>query len=139
MEETNVKDEIIQGRAVTKEVINEVSEKIEKERKERLVSEMTDVVKDSQFERKYSLLKLQYRRDAENVAKDELKKKSALDDSLAAGNVKTPEDYNKTKSEIEKESQEAYKKLKEEYQEQLSQLRKLYPWHYTDWSEFVRG
>ena len=80
--EKDIKDEVRNGRLVTKEVAEAAAQKIADERKEKLTEEMVRSITNSEYSRKRQLLNLQKARETEKVVKDKLVKLSSLDDDL---------------------------------------------------------
>lgn len=124
--EKDIKDEVRNGRIVTKEVAEAAAQKIADDRKEKLTEEMVRSITNSEYSRKRQLLNLQKARETEKVVKDKLVKLSSLDDDLKEGKH-TPESYNKTVEAINKEEREATSKISTEYSELFDQLQSQYP------------
>lgn len=124
--EKDIKDEVRNGRIVTKEVAEAAAQKIADDRKEKLTEEMVRSITNSEYSRKRQLLNLQKARETEKVVKDKLVKLSSLDDDLKEGKH-TPESYNKAVEAINKEEREATSKINTEYSELFDQLQSQYP------------
>ena len=124
--EKDIKDEVRNGRIVTKEVAEAAAKKIADDRKEKLTEEMVRSITNSEYSRKRQLLNLQKARETEKVVKDKLVKLSSLDDDLKEGKH-TPESYNKAVEAINKEEREATGKINTEYSELFDQLQSQYP------------
>lgn len=124
--EKDIKDEVRNGRLVTKEVAEAAAQKIADERKEKLTEEMVRSITNSEYSRKRQLLNLQKARETEKVVKDKLVKLSSLDDDLKEGKH-TPESYNKAVEAINKEERDATSKINTEYSELFDQLQSQYP------------
>ena len=124
--EKDIKDEVRNGRIVTKEVAEAAAQKIADDRKEKLTEEMVRSITNSEYSRKRQLLNLQKTRETEKVVKDKLVKLSSLDDDLKEGKH-TPESYNKAVEAINKEERDATSKINTEYSELFDQLQSQYP------------
>lgn len=124
--EKDIKDEVRNGRIVTKEVAEAAAQKIADDRKEKLTEEMVRSITNSEYSRKRQLLNLQKARETEKVVKDKLVKLSSLDDDLKEGKH-TPESYNKAVEAINKEERDANSKINTEYSELFDQLQSQYP------------
>ena len=124
--EKDIKDEVRNGRIVTKEVAEAAAQKIADDRKEKLTEEMVISITKSEYSRKRQLLNLQKARETEKVVKDKLVKLSSLDDDLKEGKL-TPESYNKAVEAINKEERDATSKISTEYSELFDQLQSQYP------------
>ena len=124
--EKDIKDEVRNGRLVTKEVAEAAAQKIADDRKEKLTEEMVRSITNSEYSRKRQLLNLQKARETEKVVKDKLVKLSSLDDDLKEGKH-TPESYNKAVEAINKEERDATSKINTEYSELFDQLQSQYP------------
>lgn len=124
--EKDIKDEVRNGRIVTKEVAEAAAQKIADDRKEKLTEEMVRSITNSEYSRKRQLLNLQKARETEKVVKDKLVKLSSLDDDLKEGKH-TPESYNKAVEAINKEERDATSKINTEYSELFDQLQSQYP------------
>ena len=124
--EKDIKDEVRNGRIVTKEVAEAAAQKIADDRKEKLTEEMVRSITNSEYSRKRQLLNLQKARETEKVVKDKLVKLSSLDDDLKEGKH-TPESYNKAAEVIEKDCREESRKIDSEYSELNDQLIQQYP------------
>ena len=124
--EKDIKDEVRNGRTVTKEVAEAAAQKIADDRKEKLTEEMVRSITNSEYSRKRQLLNLQKARETEKVVKDKLVKLSSLDDDLKEGKH-TPESYNKAVEAINKEERDATSKINTEYSELFDQLQSQYP------------
>ena len=122
----NIKDEVRNGRLVTKEVAQAAAQKIADDRQEKLTEEMVKSITNSEYKRKRQLLKLQKNRENEKISKEKLTKVTALDEELKAGSH-TPESYRKANEAIEKEERDALRKVDEEYYELENQLESQYP------------
>ena len=122
----DIKDEVRNGRVVTKEIAEAAAKKIADERQEKLTDEMVKSITNSEYKRKKELLKLQKNRDIEKVSKDKLTKVTALDEELKAGSH-TPESYRKANDLLDKEENDAVRKINDEYYELGNQLEAQYP------------
>ena len=122
----NIKDEVRNGRVVTKEIAEAAAKKVADDRQEKLTEEMVKSITNSEYKRKKQLLKLQKNRDIEKISKEKLTKVTALDEELKAGSH-TPESYRKANEAIEKEERDSLRKVDEEYYELENQLESQYP------------
>lgn len=122
----DIKDEVRNGRVVTKEIAEAAAKKVADDRQEKLTEEMVKSITNSEYKRKKQLLKLQKNRDIEKVSKEKLTKVTALDEELKAGSH-TPESYRKANEAIEKEERDSLRKVDEEYYELENQLESQYP------------
>ena len=122
----NIKDEVRNGRLVTKEVAQAAAQKIADDRQQKLTEEMVKSITNSEYKRKKQLLKLQKNRENEKISKEKLTKVTALDEELKAGSH-TPESYRKANDAIEKEERDALRKVDEEFYELENQLESQYP------------
>lgn len=122
----DIKDEVRNGRVVTKEIAEAAAKKVADDRQEKLTEEMVKSITNSEYKRKKQLLKLQKNRDIEKVSKEKLTKVTALDEELKAGSH-TPESYRKANEAIEKEERDSLRKIDEEYYELENQLESQYP------------
>ena len=122
----DIKDEVRNGRVVTKEIAEAAAKKVADDRQEKLTEEMVKSITNSEYKRKKQLLKLQKNRDIEKVSKEKLTKVTALDEELKAGSH-TPESYRKANEVIEKEERDSLRKVDEEYYELENQLESQYP------------
>lgn len=122
----DIKDEVRNGRVVTKEIAEAAAKKVADDRQEKLTEEMVKSITNSEYKRKKQLLKLQKNRDIEKVSKEKLTKVTALDEELKAGSH-TPESYRKANEAIEKEERDALRKVDEEFYELENQLESQYP------------
>ena len=122
----DIKEEVRNGRDVTKEIAEAAAKKVADDRQEKLTEEMVKSITNSEYKRKKQLLKLQKNRENEKISKDKLTKVTALDEELKAGSH-TPESYRKANEAIEKEERDALRKVDEEYYELENQLESQYP------------
>lgn len=122
----DIKDEVRNGRVVTKEIAEAAAKKVADDRQEKLTEEMVKSITNSEYKRKKQLLKLQKNRDIEKISKEKLTKVTALDEELKAGSH-TPESYRKANEAIEKEERDALRKVDEEFYELENQLESQYP------------
>ena len=122
----DIKEEVRNGRVVTKEIAEAAAKKVADDRQEKLTDEMVKSITNSEYKRKKQLLKLQKNRENEKISKDKLTKVTALDEELKAGSH-TPESYRKANEAIEKEERDALRKVEEEYYELENQLESQYP------------
>ena len=122
----DIKDEVRNGRVVTKEIAEAAAKKVADDRQEKLTEEMVKSITNSEYKRKKQLLKLQKNRDIEKISKEKLTKVTALDEELKAGSH-TPESYRKANEAIEKEERDSLRKIDEEYYELENQLESQYP------------
>lgn len=122
----DIKEEVRNGRVVTKEIAEAAAKKVADDRQEKLTEEMVKSITNSEYKRKKQLLKLQKNRDIEKTSKEKLTKVTALDEELKAGSH-TPESYRKANEAIEKEERDALRKVDEEYYELENQLESQYP------------
>lgn len=122
----DIKEEVRNGRVVTKEIAEAAAKKVADDRQEKLTEEMVKSITNSEYKRKKQLLKLQKNRDIEKISKEKLTKVTALDEELKAGSH-TPESYRKANEAIEKEERDALRKVDEEYYELENQLESQYP------------
>ena len=122
----DIKEEVRNGRVVTKEIAEAAAKKVADDRHEKLTDEMVKSITNSEYKRKKQLLKLQKNRENEKISKDKLTKVTALDEELKAGSH-TPESYRKANEAIEKEERDALRKVDEEYYELENQLESQYP------------
>ena len=122
----DIKDEVRNGRVVTKEIAEAAAKKVADDRQEKLTEEMVKSITNSEYKRKKQLLKLQKNRENEKISKEKLTKVTALDEELKAGSH-TPESYRKANEAIEKEERDALRKVDEEYYELENQLESQYP------------
>lgn len=122
----DIKEEVRNGRVVTKEIAEAAAKKVADDRQEKLTEEMVKSITNSEYKRKKQLLKLQKNRENEKISKDKLTKVTALDEELKAGSH-TPESYRKANEAIEKEERDALRKIDEEYYELENQLESQYP------------
>lgn len=122
----DIKEEVRNGRVVTKEIAEAAAKKVADDRQEKLTEEMVKSITNSEYKRKKQLLKLQKNRENEKISKEKLTKVTALDEELKAGSH-TPESYRKANEAIEKEERDALRKVDEEYYELENQLESQYP------------
>ena len=122
----DIKEEVRNGRVVTKEIAEAAAKKVADDRQEKLTDEMVKSITNSEYKRKKQLLKLQKNRENEKISKDKLTKVTALDEELKAGSH-TPESYRKANEAIEKEERDALRKVDDEYYELENQLESQYP------------
>ena len=122
----DIKEEVRNGRVVTKEIAEAAAKKVADDRQEKLTEEMVKSITNSEYKRKKQLLKLQKNRENEKISKEKLTKVTALDEELKAGSH-TPESYRKANEAIEKEEREALRKVDEEFYELENQLESQYP------------
>ena len=122
----DIKEEVRNGRVVTKEIAEAAAKKVADDRQEKLTDEMVKSITNSEYKRKKQLLKLQKNRENEKISKEKLTKVTALDEELKAGSH-TPESYRKANEAIEKEERDALRKVDEEYYELENQLESQYP------------
>ena len=122
----DIKEEVRNGRVVTKEIAEAAAKKVADDRQEKLTEEMVKSITNSEYKRKKQLLKLQKNRENEKISKEKLTKVIALDEELKAGSH-TPESYRKANEAIEKEERDALRKVDEEYYELENQLESQYP------------
>ena len=122
----NIKDEVRNGRLVTKEVAQAAAQKIADDRQQKLTEEMVISITNSEYRRKRDLLSLQKSRDIEKITKDKLTKTTSLDTELKEGKH-TPESYKKAAEVIEKDCREESRKIDSEYSELNDQLIQQYP------------
>lgn len=122
----DIKEEVRNGRVVTKEIAEAAAKKVADDRQEKLTEEMVKSITNSEYKRKKQLLKLQKNRDIEKTSKEKLTKVTALDEELKAGSH-TPESYRKANEAIEKEERDSLRKIDEEYYELENQLESQYP------------
>lgn len=122
----DIKEEVRNGRVVTKEIAEAAAKKVADDRQEKLTEEMVKSITNSEYKRKKQLLKLQKNRDIEKISKEKLTKVTALDEELKAGSH-TPESYRKANEAIEKEERDALRKVDEEFYELENQLESQYP------------
>lgn len=122
----DIKEEVRNGRVVTKEIAEAAAKKVADDRQEKLTEEMVKSITNSEYKRKKQLLKLQKNRENEKISKDKLTKVTALDEELKAGSH-TPESYRKANEAIEKEERDALRKVDEEFYELENQLESQYP------------
>ena len=122
----DIKEEVRNGRVVTKEIAEAAAKKVADDRQEKLTDEMVKSITNSEYKRKKQLLKLQKNRENEKISKDKLTKVTALDEELKAGSH-TPESYRKANEAIEKEERDALRKVDEEFYELENQLESQYP------------
>ena len=122
----DIKEEVRNGRVVTKEIAEAAAKKVADDRQEKLTEEMVKSITNSEYKRKKQLLKLQKNRENEKISKEKLTKVTALDEELKAGSH-TPESYRKANDAIEKEEREALRKVDEEFYELENQLESQYP------------
>ena len=122
----DIKEEVRNGRVVTKEIAEAAAKKVADDHQEKLTEEMVKSITNSEYKRKKQLLKLQKNRENEKISKDKLTKVTALDEELKAGSH-TPESYRKANEAIEKEERDALRKVDEEYYELENQLESQYP------------
>jgi hypothetical protein len=122
----DIKEEVRNGRVVTKEIAEAAAKKVADDRQEKLTDEMVKSITNSEYKRKKQLLKLQKNRENEKISKEKLTKVTALDEELKAGSH-TPESYRKANEAIEKEERDALRKVDEEFYELENQLESQYP------------
>ena len=122
----DIKEEVRNGRVVTKEIAEAAAKKVADDRQEKLTEEMVKSITNSEYKRKKQLLKLQKNRENEKISKEKLTKVTALDEELKAGSH-TPESYRKANEAIEKEERNSLRKVDEEYYELENQLESQYP------------
>ena len=122
----DIKEEVRNGRVVTKEIAEAAAKKVADDRQEKLTEEMVKSITNSEYKRKKQLLKLQKNRDIEKISKEKLTKVTSLDEELKAGSH-TPESYRKANEAIEKEERDALRKVDEEFYELENQLESQYP------------
>lgn len=122
----DIKEEVRNGRVVTKEIAEAAAKKVADDRQEKLTEEMVKSITNSEYKRKKQLLKLQKNRENEKISKEKLTKVTALDEELKAGSH-TPESYSKANEAIEKEERDALRKVDEEFYELENQLESQYP------------
>jgi hypothetical protein len=122
----DIKEEVRNGRVVTKEIAEAAAKKVADDRQEKLTEEMVKSITNSEYKRKKQLLKLQKNRENEKISKEKLTKVTALDEELKAGSH-TPESYRKANEAIEKEERDALRKVDEEFYELENQLESQYP------------
>ena len=122
----DIKEEVRNGRIVTKEIAEAAAKKVADDRQEKLTEEMVKSITNSEYKRKKQLLKLQKNRENEKISKEKLTKVTALDEELKAGSH-TPESYRKANEAIEKEERDALRKVDEEFYELENQLESQYP------------
>ena len=122
----DIKEEVRNGRVVTKEIAEAAAKKVADDRQEKLTDEMVKSITNSEYKRKKQLLKLQKNRENEKISKEKLTKVTALDEELKAGSH-TPESYRKANEAIEKEESDALRKVDEEFYELENQLESQYP------------
>lgn len=122
----DIKEEVRNGRVVTKEIAEAAAKKVADDRQEKLTEEMVKSITNSEYKRKKQLLKLQKNRDIEKISKEKLTKVTSLDEELKAGSH-TPESYRKANEAIEKEERDSLRKIDEEYYELENQLESQYP------------
>ena len=122
----DIKEEVRNGRVVTKEIAEAAAKKVADDRQEKLTEEMVKSITNSEYKRKRHLLKLQKNRENEKISKEKLTKVTALDEELKAGSH-TPESYRKANEAIEKEERDALRKVDEEFYELENQLESQYP------------
>lgn len=122
----DIKEEVRNGRVVTKEIAEAAAKKVADDRQEKLTDEMVKSITNSEYKRKKQLLKLQKNRENEKISKEKLTKVTALDEELKAGSH-TPESYRKANEAIEKEERDALRKVDEEFCELENQLESQYP------------
>ena len=122
----DIKEEVRNGRVVTKEIAEAAAKKVADDRQEKLTEEMVKSITNSEYKRKKQLLKLQKNRENEKISKEKLTKVTALDEELKAGSH-TPESYRKANEAIEKEESDALRKVDEEFYELENQLESQYP------------
>ena len=122
----DIKEEVRNGRVVTKEIAEAAAKKVADDRQEKLTEEMVKSITNSEYKRKKQLLKLQKNRENEKISKEKLTKVTALDEELKAGSH-TPESYRKANETIEKEERDALRKVDEEFYELENQLESQYP------------
>ena len=122
----DIKEEVRNGRVVTKEIAEAAAKKVADDRQEKLTEEMVKSITNSEYKRKKQMLKLQKNRENEKISKEKLTKVTALDEELKAGSH-TPESYRKANDAIEKEERDALRKVDEEFCELENQLESQYP------------
>lgn len=111
---SEIKEEIRNGRVMSKEVVTAAAEELAKKRNEKLTKEMMKISVDAEYERKKSLLQLQQNRDEEKPIKAALEAKEALENSVKEGKL-TPEEFRTKNNEVETERDKKLREIRNEF------------------------
>lgn len=127
-----IKDDIRNGRIMTKEVVEAAAQKIADKRNEKLTKEMMRITIDAEYNRKAELLKLQQNREEEEPVKTCLKAKEANEIAVRDGKL-TPEEFRKKNSEADDERDKKMREIRTEFSTLSNQLYKQCYSILSDW------
>ena len=122
----NVVEQLKAGNKFEEDVKNEAIAQLEKEKKERQVSELKRAINKASYDEKKCLLSLRKSRATEKLVKERLKSLDEAIDELKNGKI-TPTEYNKKCDAIKEEHRKKVGELEKEYEEYNRELRNAFP------------
>lgn len=125
-ENKDILSQIQEGRTVSKTLVESANQEILKNKEESLRREIITALVDSEYSISFRKLRLRRARAIEEVEKDSISKTGANHSRLTNGGI-TPEDWRKEEEKITKETNDALRAVKEEYNGYLQQLNKQSP------------
>lgn len=131
---SEIKDEIRNGRIMSKEVVEAAAQKLADKRNEKLTKEMMRLAVDAEYNKKTALLNLQENRDKEDPIKACLKVKEANELSVKEGKM-TPEEFRKKNDEAEDDLRKKIRDIEGEYRTLRDQLYKQCYSVLNDWND----
>ena len=129
----NVVEQLKAGNKFEVDVKNEAIAQLEKDKKERQVSELKNAINKADYDEKKCLISLRKARAAEKPVKERLKSLDEAIEQLKDGKI-TPTEYNKKCEEIRDTHRKTIREIEKEYEEIYRELRNAYPSYWRwDW------
>lgn len=128
----DIKEEVRNGRIVSKEVVEKAAEELAKKRNEKLTKEVMHITVDAEYERKRALLDLQQNREKEDPIKACLKAKEQNENDVKAGKI-TPEEFKVKNREADAERQKKIYAIDDEFATLRNQLHQQCYSILNDW------
>jgi DNA repair exonuclease SbcCD ATPase subunit len=129
----NVVEQIKAGNKFEVDVKNEAIAQLEKDKKDRQISELKSAINKADYDEKKCLISLRKARAQEKPVKERLKSLDEAIEQLKDGKI-TPTEYNKKCEEIRDSHRKAIQEIEKEYEEIYRELRNAYPSYWRwDW------
>lgn len=129
----NVVEQLKAGNKFEVDVKNEAIAQLEKDKKDRQISELKSAINKADYDEKKCLISLRKARAQEKPVKERLKSLDEAIEQLKDGKI-TPTEYNKKCEEIREAHRKAIQEIEKEYEEIYRELRNAYPSYWRwDW------
>lgn len=129
----NVVEQLKAGNKFEVDVKNEAIAQLEKDKKDRQISELKSAINKADYDEKKCLISLRKARAQEKPVKERLKSLDEAIEQLKDGKI-TPTEYNKKCEEIREAHRKTIQEIEKEYEEIYRELRNAYPSYWRwDW------